>query len=115
MGKKIISADNALDALLHVHEALGLPHLICILAIAAHPGLSVNELAKITGYPQQSVSRYTALLLGRYDNPTGPSLGKPLIEQSINSADPRRRAFHLTSPGQSFVDDFIARIARKGY
>lgn len=91
-----------------------MPHLVCILTVAAKPGLSVNELAEETGYPQQSVSRYAALLLGRYENPMGISFGPALLEQSINPSDPRRRAIFLTQSGTQFVENLIARINTTG-
>jgi DNA-binding MarR family transcriptional regulator len=91
------------EALRSVQEALGLPQLVCLLTIALEPGLSVNELAERTGYPQQSASRYAALLLGRYENPVGQNISSPLIEQTINPSDPRKRSLHLTRSGEAFI------------
>lgn len=102
------------DALLGIHEALGLPHLVCLLAIEARPGLSVNELASVTKFPQQSVSRYIALLLGRYENAVGPSIDEPLVDQSISATDPRRRALTLTPAGHALVQDFVGTIFAEG-
>lgn len=102
------------DALAQVHGSLGLPHLICLLTVAAKPGLSVNDLAEETGYPQQSVSRYAAVLLGRYENPTGLPFENPLLEQSINPSDPRRRAVRLTRAGTEFVEKLISNLSVRG-
>lgn len=106
----IKSLERVFGALLGIPDALGLPHLVCLLAIDARPGLSVNELASMTSYPQQSVSRYIALLLGRYENAVGPSLTEPLVDQSISATDPRKRALKLTPAGHALVQDFIGSI-----
>ena len=114
MGINMKSLQRVFDALLGIHEALGLPHLVCLLAIEARAGLSVNELASATRYPQQSVSRYIALLLGRYENAVGPSIVEPLVEQSISATDPRRRALTLTPTGHALVQNFMGTIFVEG-
>jgi len=108
MGIYSLSADeevrlSQLKASLSAVEGLALPHLVCLIAIALEPGISVNELAERTGYPQQSVSRYVGVLLGRYQDDEGGHAFFPLIEQLINKDDPRKRALQTTSEGEATV------------
>ena len=84
-------------------EGLSLANLVCLIAIGLEPGISVNELAERTGYPQQSVSRYVGTLLGRYQEDDQEHSFFPLIEQSINKDDPRKRALQTTLEGEGIL------------
>jgi DNA-binding MarR family transcriptional regulator len=99
------------EALLKVGDELSLPMLTALLSIALEPGISVNDLADRIGVPQQSASRYVALLLGRYQTPTGSSVKAPLIYQEINTEEPRKRALHLLPKGRALVESLIATLA----
>lgn len=88
-------------------EHLGLPALICLLTIGLEDGLSVTELAERTGAPQQSVSRYVAMLLGRYQSEALTTF-EPLIDQRISLNDPRKRALHLTREGRHLVEELLS-------
>jgi DNA-binding MarR family transcriptional regulator len=108
MGKKCFSAEERqflgrLQSQLAAVESLGLPSLISLLAIARNEGLSVTDLAEETGLPQQSVSRYVSMLLGRYQLEAMSDSPIALIEQRINPADPRKRALFLTDSGRETI------------
>lgn len=94
------------DALIPLQERVGLPQLVCLVAIAAEPGLSVSELAKRTNTPQGSASRYVSFLLDRYETGEGRSLGQ-VISQEISQHDPRRRALYLNPKGQEIVESLL--------
>lgn len=96
------------DALAGVQAELSLPQLVSLLTIAAEPGLSVNDLADRTGLPQQTASRYVAILLGRYETP-GQSPLHPLISQAVSEDDPRKRALFLTAAGEDLVSRLSPR------
>lgn len=97
-----------LSAALAAAEHLGLPALICLLEIALDEGLSASELAERTGAPQQSVSRYVSMLLGRYQSPNMIEAIEPLIEQRINLVDPRKRSLYITETGSGLIARFSA-------
>ena len=90
------------DALRPLQDQLGLSRLVCLLTIAAEPGLSVTELAARIGAPQASTSRYVSLLLGRYQEEKG-EIPAPLISQEVSKERPRQRALFLTDHGFEFV------------
>ena len=90
------------DALMSVQSELSLAQLVALLTIAVEPGLSVNDLADRVGLPQQTASRYVAVLLGRYETP-GPMPPHPLISQAVSEEDPRKRALFLTDAGEALV------------
>lgn len=88
-------------------RALTLPQLSALIAVAAEPGLSVNDLAARIEVPQQSASRYAAVLLGRYELP-GEAPPIPLLEQRVSEADPRKRALYLTEEGETLLASILA-------
>jgi DNA-binding MarR family transcriptional regulator len=98
-------------------EGLSLEVLMGLLAIALEPGVSVNELAERLHTPQQTASRYAAILLGRYQEPTvasGQPPKWPLVVQEVHAEDPRRRAMFLTDRGKEFVDDLLSHLSGSG-
>jgi DNA-binding MarR family transcriptional regulator len=95
-------------ALVSVDESLTLPVLISLLTIALEPGLSVNDLADRIHVPQQSASRYSSILLGRYQNALSNDEKEPLIAQTVNETDPRKRALYLTSKGRALIASMLA-------
>jgi|ERR1039458_4291549 DNA-binding MarR family transcriptional regulator len=101
------------NALRPLQADLSLSQLLALIAIAAEPGLSVNELADRLNIPQQTASRHVAGLLGRYqlaavDTADARSKMDPLIKQEINSEDPRRRALFLSDDGQQLLENFVS-------
>jgi DNA-binding MarR family transcriptional regulator len=83
-------------------EELTLPLALTLLAVAREPGLSVNQLAERIGAPQQTASRYAAILQGRYES-SGAALNladAPLLVLEVSADDPRKRALFLTRQGQ---------------
>ncbi|MCX4194118.1 MarR family winged helix-turn-helix transcriptional regulator [Methylobacterium oryzae] len=91
------------DAIAAAGDELSLPQLLALLTIAAEPNLSVNDLAERMGVPQQSASRFVAVLLGRYQSASGAGPKEPLIDQGVSLTDPRKRALTLTPAGQDLV------------
>lgn len=101
------------EALRPLRDQLYLAHMTSLLAIAAEPGLSVNELADRVGIPQPSASRFVSILLGRYQSPdTAPPI--PLIVQAVSSDDPRRRALFLSQHGEEIVRGILASMEKAG-
>lgn len=95
-------------------EGLRLEVLTGLLTIAVEPGLSVNELADRLQVPQQTASRYAAVLLGRYQEAnaaTGRPPKWPLVVQEVHAEDPRRRAMFLTDRGKEFVDVLLSHLS----
>jgi DNA-binding MarR family transcriptional regulator len=93
-----------------VHDQLSLPQLLLLLAVAERPGLSVNELADITALSQPVASRTLGALMGRYETQPGQE-PVALVEQGINSEDPRRRALFLSAAGAKLVAELSKSIA----
>lgn len=91
-----------------VPVTLGLPQLQAMVAVAASPGLSVNELAECLNVPQQTASRYVAQLMGRYQELGEKHEPQPIIEQRVSLSDPRKRALYLTWHGRKTIEKLIA-------
>lgn len=92
-----------LSALVAVGEDLSLPLLQSLVVVARHGGISVNELAEEMDIPQQTASRYIAILQGRYQFPTNLDNAfakRPLLSLEVSTEDPRRRALYLTDAGK---------------
>jgi DNA-binding MarR family transcriptional regulator len=110
---------SVLLALSHLLEQvegdLGLPLSRTLVAVSLEPGLSVNELAERLGVPQQTASRYVAILQGRYEAPSIPlsvSARTPLLALEISQLDPRRRALFVTPEGEKRIERLIASYSR---
>jgi DNA-binding MarR family transcriptional regulator len=108
-------------ALEPLQSELGLPQLLALFRIALEPGLSVNDLAERMGCPQQTASRYVAMLLGRYSAGADSDLQNqnqskldPLISQEISQADPRRRALFLSAQGRTLLRKMVSQVASGG-
>jgi DNA-binding MarR family transcriptional regulator len=112
--KRLGSFRNALGPA--IAEGLSIEILTALLTIALEPGLSVNELADRLRAPQQTASRYAAVLLGRYQEPTataGQPPKIPLVVQEIHADDPRKRAMFLTDRGKEFVEGLLSHLAHQ--
>jgi DNA-binding MarR family transcriptional regulator len=104
------------DALGPIETNLGLPLLLALLAIAKSPGLSINDLAELINVPQQTASRYVAILQGRYQSPgqiENVFARHPLVSFEVSAEDPRRRALYLTARGQARVAEFLDKLDEK--
>jgi DNA-binding MarR family transcriptional regulator len=105
------------EALKTIEQELTLPLMICLVSIAKKPGISVNDLASDVGIPQQTASRYIAILLGRYQSatPQYDSLaGNPLVSLEVSAEDPRRRALYLTKRGKLVLKKLTDKLVRLG-
>jgi DNA-binding MarR family transcriptional regulator len=104
------------DALAPVESDLGLPLLLTLLAIAKRPGLSINDLAELISVPQQTASRYVAILQGRYQSPgqiENAFVRNPLVSFEVSAEDPRRRALYLSARGEARVSEFLEKLDKK--
>jgi len=99
------------DALKTMQDDLSLPELVALLSVAAEPGLSVNDLAERIGAPQQSTSRFVAVLLRRYTSQTQSPDPRPFIVQTVSPDDPRRRALHLADRGKEVLAHIVDAAA----
>jgi DNA-binding MarR family transcriptional regulator len=101
--------DAVLAALRSMASDLSLPLLITLVAIARDPGLSINELADRIQVPQQTASRYVAILQGRYQMAGGGNTfaNEPLLSLEVSVNDPRRRALYLTPQGKARLEDIL--------
>jgi DNA-binding MarR family transcriptional regulator len=105
--------DAVLRALRSVGGDLSLPLLMTLVAIAREPGLSINDLVDRIQVPQQTASRYVAILQGRYKIPGGAenTFGNgPLVSLQVSIDDPRRRALFLTSHGKRRLVRVLANL-----
>jgi DNA-binding MarR family transcriptional regulator len=108
--------DALLRALVSVGAELSLPLLMTLVAVSRSPGLSINELAERIEIPQQTASRYVAILQGRYQTPgseESPFARNPLITLEVSTDDPRRRALFLTSRGRAKLSNIINALYTK--
>jgi DNA-binding MarR family transcriptional regulator len=110
-------ATKRLDAVLAALRSLGsdlsLPLLVTLVAIARDPGLSINDLSDRIEVPQQTASRYVAILQGRYQLASGsanPFAGQPLLSLQVSANDPRRRALFLTPQGRTRLADILEKL-----
>lgn len=104
--------DAIFAAISGCQSELSLPQVLALIAVARHPGLSVNELAERLDQPQQTVSRHVSVLLGRYQ--TSESIvPRAFIRQEINASDPRSRALFLSEDGRALLKK-LAADARTG-
>ena len=105
---------GALLTVLHSMDGdLSLPLLLTLVAVAWQPGMSINGLAKRIQVPQQTASRYVAILQGRYhlSNAGMNSFSdKPLLSLQVSTNDPRRRALFVTSHGNDVLKRIIDQL-----
>lgn len=104
------------QALTCIEADLSLPLLLTLVAVAREPGLSITELAERIEAPQQTASRYVAVLQGRYQLATageGAWTRQPLLSLEISVTDPRRRALFLTAHGQARLAEVVGYLYPK--
>lgn len=101
--------EGAFRLLRSLQPDLNLSLAVTLLAVAREPGLSVNELADRVSAPQQTVSRYVAILQGRYELLGDESFAPhPLLTLEVSAQDPRRRAIFLTPHGTTRVLEILS-------
>ena len=102
-----------LTALHSIDVDLSLPLLLTLVAVARQPGMSINGLAKRIQVPQQTASRYVAILQGRYHLSSASAnsfADKPLLSLQVSTNDPRRRALFVTSHGDDVLKGIINQL-----
>jgi DNA-binding MarR family transcriptional regulator len=110
--REVSRLDAIFEALSGVQSAVSLPQVLALIAIARHPGLSVNELAELLDQPQQTVSRHVAILLGRYQTSEDVN-APPFVRQQISASDPRRRALFLSDDGLALLKALSLDLSKK--
>ena len=112
----IRTAAAALDAGLKVAEPdLSIPLLRTVIAVFLKTDMSVNDLADTIGVPQQSASRYVAILQGRYQTSDGASsfTKAPLLMSKPSPTDSRRNELALTPHGEDRLNEILSQIHSK--
>jgi DNA-binding MarR family transcriptional regulator len=116
MTDSTLTALTTIDRLLHqIDDELGLQLNRALLQVALYPGQSINELAQRLAVPQQTASRYVAVLQGRYELPSASSsviARNPLVTLEISGTDPRRRAIFLTPDGKKRINRLLTEYRR---
>ena len=105
--------DVLFEALRPWQGALSLSQALALIAIARHPGLSVNELAERLDQPQQTVSRHVSVLLGRYQT-SETTEPRVFIRQEVSATDPRSRALFVAPEGETVLKALVAGPKTKG-
>lgn len=99
--------------------AMSADELLCFLAVAVRPGMSVGELVTETGLPQSTVSRHLKRLssgMRKSKGELGPiswelEFGQEaLLEQRVHPDNPKQKALHLAAEGQALMARFEAVI-----
>lgn len=114
MGDLISNYSAPIEAVITAHKlGLTLPLLGVLMAVADQPGISINEVAERLALPQQTASRYVAILEGRYQQLGADSafVATPLISPSEDDADSRRRSLVLSPAGHSALDKFLRQVS----
>lgn len=95
---------------------LSIPLLRTLIAVSLNPHLSVTELSETIGVPQQTASRYVAVLQGRYQTSDGTSsfARAPLIAHRASSTDLRRYELVLTPRGVARLNAILGQVYSKG-
>ena len=119
MGTSDAASIDRVDALIRILRSLepdlNLQLALTLLVVARQPGLSVGELADHIQSPQQTASRYVAILQGRYELPgsDGNSFARnPLLSLEVSKHDPRRRALFLTAYGTKRLNRILDAASR---
>jgi DNA-binding MarR family transcriptional regulator len=107
----------SLDAGLKLAETdLSIPLLRTLIAVSMNTHLSVTDLAELINVPQQTASRYVALLQGRYQSSESSSsfARGPLLTTNPSSSDLRRYELVLTPRGSARLEAILNQIYSKG-
>jgi DNA-binding MarR family transcriptional regulator len=119
MGISDATQDDRVVALIRTLRSLepdlNLQLALTLLVVARQPGLSIGELADQIQSPQQTASRYVAILQGRYELPGSDSNSfarNPLLSLEVSKQDPRRRALFLTTHGTKRLNRILDATSR---
>lgn len=108
------AAAAAFDAGLKVADPdLSIPLLRTLIAVFLKEDMSINDLADAIDVPQQSASRYVAILQGRYQTSDGHGNSftrAPLLTHKPSPGDLRRYELALTSRGLARLHKILAQI-----
>ena len=107
----------AFDAALKLAEPdLSIPLLRTLITVYLNPNLSVTELAEAIGVPQQTASRYVAILQGRYQtmDATSALSRDPLLATRPSSSDLRRYELVLTPRGVTKIETIVNKMFSPG-
>ncbi len=99
---------NAVEAIWTKTDDMPIQQMLCLLAIARHPGITAEQLGKEVGINQSSVSRNTTALAKWH------RLGKPgadYIEKVQDPVETRRFIYFPTPGGWKVVKKAIEAIA----
>jgi len=77
--------------------------------VAAHPGCTMGDIIKETGYSQASISRYIHDLsdMGRMKNASERAKGLRLLDVKVNPMNLRERLLYVSIPGASLARELI--------
>jgi DNA-binding MarR family transcriptional regulator len=98
---------NAIRLLRKLSPDMPIQQADILLCVVSKPGLTMNELSKLTGLSQSSISR-NVQAMSKYHR-----LGKPglnLMEAVIDPREPRRRLVFLTAEGKAFITKLMRTI-----
>lgn len=95
---------------------MSIPLLRTLIAASLNPHLSVTDIAQVIGVPQQTASRYVAILQGRYQTAESASAFNrgPLLSHKPSANDLRRYELVLTPRGNARLDEILNEIYSKG-
>ena len=100
---------RAVEAMRGLHKSLELSNILVFLYVCENEGLSVSELAQVTGYSKGTASRALRALLER-DAPQSLPPGLGLVAFEGNPLDRRGKSIWLTERGvrlRSQIDESI--------
>jgi len=80
--------------------------------VAAHPGCTMSDIIKETGYSQASISRYIHDLsdAGRMKAASERAKGLCLLEIKVNPLNMRERLLYLSIPGAALARELIGYL-----
>lgn len=82
-----------------------------LIHVAAHPGVSQNELFEALDSNDSTVSRTLALLSDIGDR---KSPGLDLVRMQVDTVDRRRRLVYLTPKGKRLIGDIVGDLSNVG-
>lgn len=89
--------------LLKMYNRLDVPMILLLAEIGAHPGLSITELAALTGMNVKAVESKIQILGSGRRNRATSSFG--LIAEDFSKFDRRKRDLTLTPAGEQVLEE----------
>jgi DNA-binding MarR family transcriptional regulator len=99
---------QAIDAMRTKSDDMPAQQLLCLLAIARHPGITAEQLGREVGVNQSSVSRNT-MALSEWHRVGKPGAG--YIERVEDPVERRRFIFFLTPKGKSVIKKALEAVS----